>query len=38
VAPYAAFVGREQQRLTQARATLDALAARLEELVARVGG
>jgi len=38
VAPYAAFVGREQQRLTQARATLDALAAHLEELVARVGG
>jgi len=37
VAPYAAFVGREQQRLTQARAALDALAARLEELLARVG-
>lgn len=38
VAPYAAFVGRERQRLTQARATLEALAARLEDLVARVGG
>ena len=37
VAPYAAFVGRERQRLTQARATLTALSARLEELVARVG-
>jgi small GTP-binding protein len=37
VAPYAAFVGRERQRLTQARATLEALAARLEDLVARVG-
>ena len=38
VAPYAAFVGREQQRLTQARATLAALSARLEELVVRAGG
>ncbi len=38
VAPYAAFVGRERQRLTQAGATLAALSARLEELVARVGG
>ena len=38
VAPYAAFVGRERERLTQARATLSALSARLEELVARVGG
>jgi hypothetical protein len=38
VAPYAAFVAREQQRLGQAKSTLDALAARLEELQARVGG
>ena len=37
VAPYAAFVGRERQRLTQARATLAALAARLEDRVARGG-
>jgi small GTP-binding protein len=36
--PYAAFVGRERQRLAQARATLDALAARLEELLSRLGG
>jgi len=38
VAPYAAFVEREQQRLGHAKLTLDALAARLEELQARVGG
>jgi small GTP-binding protein len=38
VAPYAAFVAREQRRLGQAKGTLDALAARLEELQARAGG
>jgi small GTP-binding protein len=38
IAPYAAFVGREQQRLERSSATLDALQGRLEELLARVGG
>ena len=37
VAPYAAFVERERQRLGQAKRTLDALAVRLEELQARMG-
>jgi hypothetical protein len=36
VAPYSAFVHREQQRLVEARASLAGLGARLDELAARV--